>query len=211
MATQRELWLTVYAHEWYWCNISQRLDDRKLEYPSRYYMPLLHEFYARYKDEMPSFPMFEGWFEALCNLGRPIDCWKKANGRYPAPYFGAKSTRMSRVNSFLQEKDDERKVRRRRRWSLPYGGKWRKEWEPDAETWQRKKEEREKKKEWRDQLRKDQSWRKPRYQRGPGRWYKKARSAEHRAWVKQQLQRQNWDAFHPKEREVFEDPWMWSW
>jgi len=188
MATQRELWLTVYAHEWYWCNISQRLDDGKQEHPSKYYMPLLHEFYARYKEEMPSFPMFEVWFDAVCYLGRPIDCWRKHNGKYPAPYFiDTQQTRMANVLGFVRGRDNEKRIKRRRRWSLPYGGKWRKEWEPDAATRQRKKKARDKKKEWRDKLKKDQSWRRPKYHRGSQRWYKKARSSKHRAWVKQQV------------------------
>lgn len=212
MATQRELWLTVYAHEWYWCNISQRLEDGKQSTPRQFYMPLLHEFYGRYKGEMPNFPTFDSWLDAVWYLGRPIDCWRtRGDGSYLAPHFIHHRDRIRTVARFLLDRDGGAKKKKRKKWFFPEGGKWRKEWEPDAETWQRKKEAREKKKEWRDQLRKDQSWRKPRYQRGPGRWYKKSRSTEHRAWVKQQLHRENWDAFHSKERYVFQDPWMWSW
>lgn len=209
--TRREIELTVYGHEWYWCQVSQRLDDGKQAVPWNYYMPLLHHFYAQYKDEMPSFPMFSLWFDAILHLGRPIDGWRKANGKYSSPWFRSKKERMSIVFSFLNERDNERKVRQRRRWSLRYGGKWRKEWEPDEATWQKKKDVREAKKEWRDTLQKAQGWRKPKYhQRGPGRWYKKARSSLHRAWVREQIQREHWEAFWPKERELFYDAWTWS-
>ena len=44
----------------------------------------------------------------------------------------------------------------------------------------------------------------------PGRYYKKLRSHEHRAWVKQQIHRENWDIFWQGERNQYVDSYSWD-
>lgn len=205
--TQREIWLTVYGHEWYWSHISQRLDDGKQKAWAKHCMPLLHQFYALHKDEMPSFPMFKMWFDAVLYLGCPID-YSRPHARIWLRHW---KDRERAVFAFLSRRDDEQRVRRGRRWYRRYGGKWRKEWEPDEDTWQKKKEAREKKAEWRRKLGKDRDSRESQYRRrSPGRGYKRARSTSHRAWVSREIRRENYDVFFPKEREVFFDYNVWS-
>lgn len=55
----------------------------------------------------------------------------------------------------------------------------------------------------------DKSRRKMR-KRGPNRHYKKLRSKEHRAWVKNQIHRENWDIFWQAERNQFVDSYCWD-
>lgn len=210
--TQREIVLTVYAHEWYWLQVVEMLNAGKLDSARGYCMPLLHTFYSKYCGEMPSFPIFSFWLEAIQYLGRPVE--RKWSGgierrKWANPYFPAWKVRTESVLRFLQQKATEKNVKARRRWSLPYGGKWRKEWEPCREIWQEKKEAREKKKKWRDKLQKGRDAHR-RYPRGPGRCYKKLRSSVHRSWVKQNIHNERWDCFWPKEREIFYDWYVWS-
>jgi hypothetical protein len=212
--TQREVDLTVYGHEWYWVNVYQRIQDGKQQGRWEYHMPLLHQYYGIHRHEMPSFPIFRVWFDAILSLGCPVEprCFRNGEvGRWTKPVFHSWKDREQAVLRFLLLRSNEQEVKRRRRWSLPYGGKWQKEWEPDAETWQKKKDAREAKKEWRDQLQKNKGRRRRlKYHCGPGRWHKKERSSLHRAWVREQIQRENWEAFWSKERELFCDPWSWS-
>lgn len=63
---------------------------------------------------------------------------------------------------------------------------------------------------WRIESGKDRNSRKVGYRRGVPRFYKKKRSSEHRQWVREQIHRENWDAFHDREREGFVDSWTWD-
>lgn len=46
--------------------------------------------------------------------------------------------------------------------------------------------------------------------RNPGRFYKKVRSQQHRAWVKRNLIHGNYEVFHQKERDVFVNSYVWD-
>ena len=203
--TWKDVNLTVHGHEWYWKEIEKRINNGKQGWP-HHHMPLLHQYYGWYNKEMSAFPTFELWFDAITYLGRAISAWSYSY-RPSRPVFGSWKDRQWRVIEFLRKRDGiERERKRNWVYQDRIGGKWRKEWEPDQETWERKKEAREAKKAWRAYLNKDQRrwWR---YCSGPGKFYKKYSSRKHRVWVKVQLRRENWEVFFPKERIELYNPW----
>lgn len=73
-----------------------------------------------------------------------------------------------------------------------------------------KSEEGAKRQDWRVASGKERDLRRSRYRRGPGKWYKRLRSREHRRWVREQISRENWDTFYGGERRAFVDAWDWD-
>ena len=196
--------LTIYAHEGYWDTVwtdalvGGIFSQRKL--PRVY---LLHQFYRQHQEQLQEFEGYANWEAVIRKLGRPIS-WRGTL----EPYLGW-GTRYRRVRECFT--DNTKKVRKRRWWWSPrVGGKWQKEWEPTPEVAEQKREVRERKQEWCRRSGKERERRKPTYRRGPGRWYKKARSQNHRAWVKNKLRNGNWDALHQRDREQFYDYYTWS-
>jgi hypothetical protein len=206
MVTQEELHFTARIYNWYWSQVSQRLDDGTLESRRQWDMTLLHQAWSQNRRLLPGFVSFQHWFDAIGHLGNPIDPWQIKPGVYRTAYFMPEEKAVKSLLAFLEEKEPRKRYPR---W-VRTGGRWRKEWEPGHDAWLQKKEARDRKKAWRAMLRKDQDQSRPPWRRGPGRYHKKARSSLHRAWTKEQIERENWEAFWPKGREAFHGLYVWS-
>lgn len=206
----REIRILCWCYEWYW---SQILAEYKKEenYWSYHSLPkvyLLHWFYGEWKDTFQHFDNYDYWQEAFLFLGRPI-CRS-------FPFLSWSNCYWKIANLFLKKERIPRKWQRH--FSHDCSTKWQRQYETDKETADRKKEAREKKKEWRRKLGKDRDQGKGKRREmyahdNPRRDYKRLRSRSYRQWIKQNIQRENFDIFLPlsKDRILFYDWRIWGW
>jgi hypothetical protein len=199
----RAIRLTVYAHEWYWDAVWTDVLVDGIRYSRK--LPrvyLLHQFYRQYQEQLQEFEGYANWEAVVRKLGCPVS-WRGTL----EPYLKW-DNRYRMVRECFT--DNTKKVRKRRWWWSPrVGGKWQKKWAPTPEVAEEKRVVREHKQEWRDTLGKNKDCSK-RWSRGPRRYYKRARSQNHRAWTKHHLRNGSWESLHQRDREQFFGYYTWS-
>jgi hypothetical protein len=209
-----EICVTVNAHEIFWNELEGLLKSGKWD--GRHGMPvyLLHKIYREYRENLYHFDTFEKWYKAIKEIGAPWNyphdnVWKRPFQFIPWLDRGKRVYRY--ISELYSAKEPRPKKYRYGSWLYRHElkSRWAKAFEPSPEKRAEAKEAREKKRLWRETLgkHKDQS---NSWHRNPGRFYKRLRATQHRAFVKKMLLNEKYEAFSNKEYVNFVDRWTWD-